>query len=111
MVHPTAHKIDLNGIKADLPKFSRAGIYEDDRQWWEGFINNLENAIVHFDDEVCDWPLQQLLLMKQRNVTTTIPVTNATACSTFQDVDNSYLPEQIARLREKQNASVLQVIL
>lgn len=110
LVCPTAHKIDLIGIQADLPKFSRAGIYEDDRQWWEGFISNLEAAIEHFDDEVCDWPLQQLLVMKQKNAVSPAPDMN-TISSTLQDVDNSHLPEQISRLREKQNASVPQVLL
>jgi len=102
LVCPTAHKIDRIGIKADLPKFSKG--WDLWRwQWWKGFISNLEAAIEHFDDEVCDWPLQQLLVMVQKNAVSPAPDMN-TISSTLQDVDNSHLSEQISRLREKQKS-------
>jgi len=48
--------------------------------------------------------------MKQKNAVSPAPDMN-TISSTLQDVDNSHLPEQISRLREKQNASGPQVLL
>ena len=45
LVTPNEAKVDLKHLKADLPRYASAGLTSATIEWWQSFIESLENSM------------------------------------------------------------------
>lgn len=45
LVVPNEAKVDLKHLRADLPKYATAGLTSVTVEWWQSFIDTLENSM------------------------------------------------------------------
>ena len=96
LVSPNAAKVDLSALKSSLPRYATSGLSPPMIQWWEAFVQMLEDSWKStFDVVLSSWLFSDIVHIKQS--------------ARLVRVQSPRIPAQLEHMREDEETPIPEV--